>query len=83
MSVRRRRTRTEFTLKVTGGGVYQHYVMWIRVWPDYFPSDDEEGLFTLSINPEAKGGRKSPQAVIWAVGRELRAVLGRAAAHPR
>jgi hypothetical protein len=63
--------------KVTGGGIYQHYV---DVNPvsglEWYPSDDEFGHFSISLNPDKKAGKKSPQAVIHVDGPVLREVWG-------
>jgi len=58
--------------KVTGEGIYEHYEdpLWGE---DLYPSDEEVGLFSLSINPD----EKSPQAVIRVDGVKLREVWGR------
>jgi len=53
--------------KVTGGGTYEEYL---------YPTVDVAGVFDVSINPEKKATKKSPQAVIEVDGVELRKFWG-------
>jgi hypothetical protein len=53
--------------KVTGGGIFQPYV---------YPSDEALGRFAISINPDKKAGKESPQAVAYLDGPVLRGVWG-------
>lgn len=50
--------------KATGGGFFERF--------DPYPSDEEVGQFSITINPE----KKSPRAVIHVDGPELRAFWG-------
>jgi len=62
--------------KVTGGGIFQHYVYVDSSGLEWYPSDDEFGRFSISLNPDKKAGRKAPQAVIHVDGPGLREVWG-------
>jgi hypothetical protein len=53
--------------KLTGDGVYQPY---------QYPSDDQEGRFAISINPDQKAGKRLPRAVVYVDGPVLREVWG-------
>lgn len=59
--------------KVTGKGVYQHYVT--PRWGDMFPSDEDLGRFAINLDPEAKG--MSPtEPVVSVTGPALEAFWG-------
>ncbi len=59
--------------KVTGQGIYEHfYVKDPETGVEWYPSDEEVGLFSISIDPNGT----SPQAVIHMDGVALREVWG-------
>jgi len=60
--------------KVTGEGVYEHFYYEDPNWGvEWYASNEEVGLFSISLNPDANG----PQAVIRVDGVKLREVWGR------